>query len=103
MKITGIVLPTDWDEDGNPISIAIFAPKDRIYLIDLQHGQGCKLLKLLREKISATGPIREIDGYAGLITVMSYKRKKHRMPSANKITKLDFSLLFILYFMHRMP
>ena len=84
MKITGIVLPTDWDEDGNPVSIAIFAPKDRTYLIDLQHGQGGELLKLLREKISATGPIREIDGHAGFITVMSYKRRKVRLPHANK-------------------
>ena len=103
IKITGIILPTDWDEDGNPVSIAIFAPKDRTYLIDLQHGQGIELLKLLREKISATGPIKEFAGYAGLITVMSYKHKKVRLPGTNKICWLKFlwhliGLIFSLHF-----
>ena len=55
--IKGIVVPTDWDSNGNVISLAIATGDEQEYLIE-NHRQIANLWTLLRQEVVVTGSIR---------------------------------------------
>jgi hypothetical protein len=56
-KIKGIVVPTDWDSNGNVISLAIATGSEQEYLIE-NHRQVTNLGALIRQEVVATGSIK---------------------------------------------
>ncbi len=56
-RIRGIVVPTDWDDNGNVISLAIASCDEQEYLIE-NHQQIANLWTLLRREVIAMGSIR---------------------------------------------
>ena len=56
-KIQGIVVPTDWDSNGNVISLAIATGGEQEYLIE-NHRQVTNLWALIRQEVVATGSIK---------------------------------------------
>jgi len=55
--IKGLVVPTDWDSDGNVISLAIATGDEQEYLIE-NHRQVANLWNLLRQEVVALGSIK---------------------------------------------
>jgi hypothetical protein len=55
--ITGIVIPTDWDENLVPNQFALSAYDDQEYLIDTKNAKGKELVNFLRNKTRVTGKI----------------------------------------------
>lgn len=52
---TGIIIPVEWDEDGNPTAIAISTYDENEYIIDGGHGPGEDLKRYLRKKMIISG------------------------------------------------
>ena len=56
-RIKGIIIPTDWDGNGNVISLAIATGDEQEYLIE-NHQQIANLWALLRQEVVVMGSIR---------------------------------------------
>jgi hypothetical protein len=61
VTIKGIVIPVDWDQKGNPLSVAIATHKEEEYLI-CNDSQGKSLLDLVTKEVEVTGSLIEIAG-----------------------------------------
>lgn len=69
--IAGIILPRQWDNDGNPTRISIHANDENEYIVDYS-GAGKELLNLIQKQVVVKGNLRErLDGRI-LIQVKSY-------------------------------
>ncbi len=68
----GIVVPADWDENGNVIAVAISTYEEDEYIIDSENEKGRELLKVMRQKISVTGMIKSDVKARKMITVKEY-------------------------------
>ncbi len=68
--ITGVVVPTDWDERGNVVDIAISSHDEKEYHVD-KKGKGPELLRLIRREVEVRGVIREEENRK-VITVKAY-------------------------------
>lgn len=78
---TGIVVPIEWDEAGNPLAIAIATEDEQEYRIADDGRQGRALRKLLRRRVRITGTLRESEnGRArAAIMVTSFKVLEDRL------------------------
>jgi hypothetical protein len=56
-RIKGIIIPTEWDGNGNVISLAIATCDEQEYLIE-NHQQIANLWTLLRREVVAMGSIK---------------------------------------------
>lgn len=56
-RLKGIVVPTDWDGNGNVISLAIATRDEQEYLIE-DHRQIANLRTLLRQEVVVMGYIK---------------------------------------------
>ena len=72
--VRGIVIPVDWDKDGNVLAAAISSPDEQVYFIELDK-KGKKMLELIRREIEASGVVRKIVKGRNTITVRSYRLK----------------------------
>jgi len=61
IAIKGIVIPVDWDQNGNPISVAIATHTEDEYLI-CNDSKGKELFNLIREGVEITGQVKEVAG-----------------------------------------
>ena len=60
--IEGIVIPSNWDEEGNIKQVSLHTPDEKEYLVEYG-GVGRQLLAHIHSKVEATGKIRErLDG-----------------------------------------
>ena len=57
-RIRGLVIPTDWDEQGNVASVAIATPNEEEYSVGMDD-KGKELIAFLREKVEVSGIVRE--------------------------------------------
>ena len=58
--IRGIVIPTDWHENGHPRSVAIATYQEQKYLV--AEGPKClQLLSLLNERVVVSGMVCQIE------------------------------------------
>jgi hypothetical protein len=48
--IEGIIVPVRWDEDGNPIAVALATSQEEELLINMKSAKARDLLKLLQKK-----------------------------------------------------
>ncbi|MBU4344639.1 MAG: hypothetical protein L6247_08345 [Desulfobacteraceae bacterium] len=72
--VRGIVIPVDWDENGNVLAAAISSPDEQVYFIELDK-KGKKMLELIRRGIEVSGVVRKIIKGRKTITVKSYRLK----------------------------
>ena len=69
--ICGIILPAQWNENGNVIGVTIHTDDEKVYIVE-HTKTGEELLNHVNQKVKARGKIRErIDGSL-LISVGSY-------------------------------
>ena len=69
---TGIIIPIDWDEHGNPVTIALSAYDEHEYLIDELQGKGKELQKMLQPKIKVDGVLGSLIANRRKIIIKSY-------------------------------
>jgi hypothetical protein len=74
IRIRGIVLPVEWDSEGNAIKAAIFTANEEEYLIG-QNRNSNRLLSLLKRGVAVRGVVREGAGQK-VITVEHYETLK---------------------------
>ena len=72
--VRGIVIPVDWDEEGNALAVAILGAGEEEHFVE-QDEEGKKLLKLMQQEVEVSGTVREaIQGHR-TITVKGYGLK----------------------------
>ena len=70
--IEGIIIPVKWDENGNPIAVALATSQEEELLINMKESRGVELLKLLQKKVRITGSIGKSDDDREMITIRRY-------------------------------
>jgi len=70
--ITGIILPSRWNENGKPARIAIHTDNQKEYQIDFS-GAGKELLNLTYKKVSVQGKLREQLNGRAILSVRQYQ------------------------------
>lgn len=70
--ITGIILPSRWDERGKPARIAIHTDDQKEYQIDFS-GAGKELLNLTYKKVAVEGKLREQLNGRAILNVRKYQ------------------------------
>jgi len=61
-SIKGIVIPSDWDSNGNVISLAIATRDEEEYIIE-NHQKLSNLEQLLRKEVVVNGSIKYRNNY----------------------------------------
>ena len=62
INIAGIIMPHNWDEDGNVVQIAIYTNQEEIYLVE-SNRKGLELLGQINRKVEARGEEKQrLDG-----------------------------------------
>jgi len=79
ITITGIVIPVDWDEEGNALAAAISSPDEQEYFIK-QDAKGKELVGLMRQEIEASGVVRKGIKGRKTVTVKNYRLKTGGAP-----------------------
>ena len=72
--VRGIVIPVDWDKEGNAIAVAISSPDEQEYVIE-QDKKGKELIGLIRQEIEVSSVVRRVRKDSKTITVKSYSLK----------------------------
>lgn len=72
LRVTGVIIPAQWDVQGSVTGVSIQTHDEKVYLVEPDF-KGPELLNFTREMVSASGDIREgLDGKA-LISVYRYE------------------------------
>jgi len=69
--IRGILVPTDWDEDGNALAVAVSTLGENEYVVE-PDSKGQELLRLLRQEVEVVGLVKKGRNDRRVITVKSY-------------------------------
>ena len=85
IRIRGIVLPVEWDSEGNAIKAAIFSANEEEYLI-AQNRNSSRLLSLLKQEVNVRGRLREEAGQK-VIVVEGYEMLKLQLPALITVVK----------------
>jgi len=72
VHIKGIVVPVDWDTQGNAVKAAVFTSEEDEYLIK-KDNKSKGLFELMRQEVEVTGTVRERAGQK-IISVAEYQR-----------------------------
>lgn len=70
--ITGIIMPSKWNEQGKPARIAIHTDDRKEYQIDFS-GAGKELLNLTYKKVAVQGKLREQLNGRAILNVRQYQ------------------------------
>ena len=71
MRIRGILIPVEWDENGNIMRAAVMTPDEGEYLVE-KNEQSKHLFGLMRQEVEVIGMVREEIGQK-VITVENCK------------------------------
>ena len=72
--VRGIVIPVEWDGEGNALAVAILSPDEQEYVIE-QDKKGKELIGLIRQEVEVSGVVRKVIKGSKTITVKSYRLK----------------------------
>jgi hypothetical protein len=61
ISFRGIILPTDWDKDGNVIALGLSGTDEKEYRIEVK-AKKPELLGLLQKEVEVTGLLKEEAG-----------------------------------------
>ncbi|KPK19649.1 MAG: hypothetical protein AMK69_24110 [Nitrospira bacterium SG8_3] len=70
--IRGIVIPAEWDDEGNALATYIASPGEQEYLVE-QDAMGKELLALIRQEIEVTGIVQKSKRGRNTIAVRTYR------------------------------
>ena len=70
--IKGLIIPVDWDDRGNIIAAAVSTYFEEEYLID-QNPWGEELLAFVRQRVKASGIVRDGNHGKKILTVKRYE------------------------------
>ncbi len=73
--IKGILLPVDWDEEGNALAVAVMGMDEQEHLVE-QNEKGKELIYLIRQEVEVSGVIQDVTGGRKIIIVKRYKLNK---------------------------
>ena len=65
----GIIIPVHWDEEGNPVAIALATSQEEEFLINIKNKKGKKLLEFVRKKVRIQGAITLLGDNQKMITI----------------------------------
>jgi hypothetical protein len=68
--LKGVVIPVDWDEEGNVTGAAVSTYDEDEYFIE-GRGEGVRLMADMRKRVQVQGTVRE-EGGRKIITVKHY-------------------------------
>jgi hypothetical protein len=71
-NIEGIIIPVRWDEDGNPIAVALATSQEEELIINMRSARAKELLELLQKKVRIAGSIAKLDNDQKMITIRRY-------------------------------
>jgi len=74
MRGRGVIIPVEWDENGNVVAIAISTHGEDEYVIE-DEGKGTELKDLVRQEVEVFGEVRRINAKR-FIKVKKYKVRK---------------------------
>lgn len=74
INIKGIIIPANWDAQGNVIGMAIATHKEEEYLIE-DDGKAAKLISFLRQEVKITGVLKK-KGDKKIIKISNLTQKK---------------------------
>ena len=72
--VRGIVIPADWDGEGNMIAAAISGSDEQEYRIE-QDEKGEELLEFIRHEVEVDGVVRKAIKGRKTVAVKSYRLK----------------------------
>ncbi len=72
VTVTGIIVPVEWNENGNPVVIAISSHDEQEFIIDNRNKKGKKLEKSLRQNVKVIGKLGKSIKNRKVITVVDY-------------------------------
>ena len=72
VTIQGLIIPVDWDHDGNVIAVAISSYDEIEYLVEKTQ-KAEELLSLVHMQVEARGKLRAFETKERLITVEHYR------------------------------
>jgi 5S rRNA maturation endonuclease (ribonuclease M5) len=68
VTVRGLIIPMDWDDQGNVIGVAISTSLEEEYRIELDR-RGEELLGFVRERVKASGEVR-LDAQGGKVLMV---------------------------------
>jgi hypothetical protein len=68
ITVRGLIIPMDWDDQGNVTGVAISTSLEEEYRIELDH-RGEELLGFVRERVRASGKVR-LDAQGGKVLMV---------------------------------
>ena len=71
IKIIGIIMPNNWDENGKVIEIALYTNQEEIYALE-DNSLTQELISLLQKKVEIKGQIRKHPDGNRSISVHDY-------------------------------
>lgn len=74
VRIKGIIIPADWDAEGNVTKATISAFNEEEYFVD-EDKKGKEMLGLMQQEVEVLGTVRE-DGGITVITVEEFRQSK---------------------------
>jgi predicted RNA-binding protein len=74
MRGRGVIIPVEWDENGNVLAIGISTHEEDEYFIE-DEGKGVELRGLVRQEVEVFGEVRKINAKR-FIKVTKYKVRK---------------------------
>ncbi len=83
--VKGVVVPTDWDEQGNVIALAISSNDEKEYIVD-KKGKGKELLGLIRKEVEVRGVVSE-ENNRKVIKVSKYNLAERTDPEGSFLNK----------------
>ena len=69
INLEGILIPTSWDERGQPTGFSIFTFDEREYKLDCGHGVGNEISTFIRKKVRVTYRYNKDNGTKEYIIV----------------------------------
>jgi hypothetical protein len=89
IRIRGILVPVDWDGEGNIMRAAIMAPNEEEYLVESYKGEEY-LQGLMQEEVEALGMVRDEGGRKIIRVAPDQLRKRgHRDGLPDSATRKD--------------
>jgi hypothetical protein len=60
ITVRGLIIPAEWDSEGNTTAVVVSAPGERDYLVD-KAARGMELLEFIRKEAEVSGMVRNED------------------------------------------
>ena len=71
-SLTGLIIPSAWDSEGNTTGVLLAAFNDEEYLLEAGP-LAKKLIGLIHKKVEITGPVRKLRNGSHVVSVSSFK------------------------------